>query len=473
MENKNKLVIVSVIILIAFIGILIGVLVPKNNNSNKDVLNSYKQSLNYNEGIEKIDNPDQGFYRPIYVELNETGITYDKSIINNQTQLYHLRIDISAFSKIVNTIEDKPFTQEALNGLEELLSYVKQNNKNAIVRFAYDKGFNGNKNSEPSLDIIKTHIEQFCKVLNNYEDTITALETGLIGPWGEMHASSIANKNYINPIIETILSNTNNICVLVRTPKMIYDYLEISLSDIANYEIKKEDKTYRLGIYNDGYLGSDSDLGTFTDRGKEIDFLSKQTNHLPYGGEVVVPDSSLHNIDVCLPEMNKINLSYLNLEWNNLVIDKWKNSSYTSTCGNNEIYYNQTAFTYIQNHMGYRFVLRNSVFEYSNKFDELNIKLNIENVGFGNLNKIKQAKVIFVSENGDVKFTKNVGNFSGNVDTNYSLNMNLENGKYQVYLCLYANEVDNINMYSLAFANKEIWNENLKANKIGEIDINR
>ena len=33
---------------------------------------------------------------------------------------------------------------------------------------------------------------------------------------------------------------------------------------------------YLLGIYNDGYLGSDTDLGTFTDRKKEVAFLGEK-----------------------------------------------------------------------------------------------------------------------------------------------------------------------------------------------------
>jgi hypothetical protein len=40
-------------------------------------------------------------------------------------------------------------------------------------------------------------------------------------------------------------------------------------------------------VYNDGYLGSESDLGTFTNREKEISFLDGLANRSLYGGEVV------------------------------------------------------------------------------------------------------------------------------------------------------------------------------------------
>lgn len=238
-------------------------------------------------------NPDLGFYRPIYVKISDSGVSYNKNVVTDATRLYHLRIDISAFSEAVNDSGDKPLTDRALGGLSELLSFLKQNDKNAIVRFAYDPSFSGRENTEPSLATIKTHIEQVCSVLNNFETTVTAIEAGLIGPWGEMHTSTIATAEHISPIIDTFLKNTSNLHILVRTPKMLYDFLDITLKDIDGYKIEKTDKAYRVGIYNDGFMGSDSDLGTYTDRKKEVAFLGSQvTDHLPYGGEAVTPKAN-------------------------------------------------------------------------------------------------------------------------------------------------------------------------------------
>ena len=493
MKNKKITIIVIITLLIALITTIVLICIKPNKNENppdvppsiedptlpsqpcnpNEQLKTYKQNLNYTESIEKIDNPDQGFYRPIYVKVTESDTTFNKNIITKDTQLYHLRVDISQFSSKVNNSEDKLLTTEALNGIEELLNHLKQNNKNAIIRFSYDPNFGGKANTEPNPTIIYEHIKQVSGILNKFYNTLTAIEAGLIGPWGEMHTSVIANATYISPIIETFLANTNRIPVLVRTPKMIYDYLGITINEIDNYTIDKNSKAYYLGLYNDGYLGSSTDLETYTNRLKEIEFLSKQTNHLPFGGEVVVPNSTLHNIDVCLPEMNKINLNYLNIEWNNEVIDKWKNSHYTNMCGNDETYYNQTAFTYIENHMGYRYVLTNSVFEYSNKFDKINIALSFNNVGFGNLNKQKQSKLIFVNENNEIKFTKQLDNFMQTNNVSYSTPLNLENGKYKVYLSLYGEELNNNLLYAIKFANSNLWNTALQANLIGEININK
>ncbi len=116
-----------------------------------DADKKYVQDLNYEESTEEISNPDQGFYRPLYVKIGENGAAYNKAVINASTQLYHLRCDISEFSAAVNKLSDKSMTENALDGLDALLLYLKENDKNAVVRFAYDPGYNGSADKEPLL----------------------------------------------------------------------------------------------------------------------------------------------------------------------------------------------------------------------------------------------------------------------------------------------------------------------------------
>lgn len=427
------------------------------------------QDLNYEESTEKISNPDQGFYRPLYVKINEHGAAYDKGVINSQTQLYHLRCDISAFSATVNGVADKPLTQAALDGLTDMLAYLRASDKNAVVRFAYDCEFRGEANKEPTLPVILQHVEQLCGVLDDYSATVTAVETGLIGPWGEMHTSAIANAEHITPIVDAFLTRLSDVPVLVRTPKMIYDYIGIAGDDAEDYVVEASDKAYRLGLYNDGYLGSDTDLGTYADRDRDIAFLSRQTAHLPFGGEVTVPDSALHDIDVCVPEMFRIHLSYLNIEWDNRVIDKWKNSLYTSDSGNDKAYYGKTAFEYISNRMGYRYVIKKSIIGVNDDASEVRVELELENVGFGNMNKRKRAALVFADGNGEIKAVEQAGEFAGETKVAYSASVELESGDYDVYLRLYGDELDGVPLYCVRFANDGLWNANIKANKIGSV----
>ena len=348
-----------------------------------------------------------------------------------------------------------------------MLSYLKENDKNAIVRFAYDPGYNGSADKEPVLEVMLEHVKSICSVLNRYVNTVTAIETGLIGPWGEMHTSAAANPEHITPLINAFLTSASEIPVLVRTPEMIYNYINVSDNKVEEISISPDEKAYRLGLYNDGYLGSESDLGTYRNRERDINFLSVQNAHLPFGGEVAVPDSPFHNIETCLPEMNKIHLSYLNTEWDNRVIEKWKNTFYTESCGLEKQYYGKTAFTYIQNRLGYRFVLKNSVFTYSSSSEKLNIRLTLQNAGFGNLNRNKRAKLIFTDSTGAAAFIADLGEIAVTDELEFNVEHGLESGKYDVYLRIYGEELQSAPLYCVKFANYGLWNDDIKANKIG------
>jgi hypothetical protein len=88
--------------------------------------------------------------------------------------------------------------------------------------------------------------------------------------------------------------------------------------------------------------------------------------------------------------------SYLNSQWTNTVIDEWKQDIYI---GRDAIYKGQTAYTYIDNHLGYRLVLRDS--EYCLTRKELLLKIKIENVGAGNILKEKETLLHLVDESGN------------------------------------------------------------------------
>ena len=453
-------IIISVLILAI---ILTGVYILYAN-----VYKDYRQNLDYTESTLYIQNPDQGFYRPAFIKLSPNTHSANTPLYND-IQLYHLRIDISDFSKAVNGEDDLPLTESALNELDRVLQYYKDNQRNVIVRFSYDPYFEGNANCEPFIEMIISHIMDISTILNGYTEVITAIEVGMIGPWGEMHTSTMATSDNISRLIDAYLTHTDYMSILVRTPQMIYNYLGITLDDIDKFTISEQSLAYRLGLFNDGYLGSDTDLGTYDDRERETQWLSNQTAHLPYGGEVTSPSSSLHDIDKCLPEMFLMNLSYLNYEWNDQVVqDKWASSYYTINAGNDKLFYGQTAYQYIASHLGYRFVLTDSVFTYKNSLNKLNISLTIQNKGFGNLNRTKDATIILVDDLGN-KESYSIGKYNGENKINAEMDLKLQKGKYKVYLSLAKIDTDGNFTYSIAFANNNIYDEDLQANYIGTI----
>ena len=269
--------------------------------------NSFKQS------IEHIKNPDQGFYRPLIVYIKPDSFNYE---YNNPEQVYHLRCDISEFSGAVNSDRvDKRLTDFALNSIDQYLSDIKKENKNAVIRFTYDPNYDGNLDTEASMSMIQTHIKQLSSILNKYKDTLTAIEAGLLGPWGEMHTSKLATNENKALVFKYWLENTNDIPILSRYPQAIFTYFGKTLKEMENFTIEPSDPGYRIGLFNDCFLANDQDMGTYMiDRTREVNWLATNNDHLPFGGETCAVNYK-SDLNICLNEMFLLRLSYLNIQY--------------------------------------------------------------------------------------------------------------------------------------------------------------
>lgn len=416
------------------------------------------KTIKYEESTESFLNPDIGFYNPLYYTLTPDGIDnvnkYDYCFGYNS--LLHLRIDLSRFSFKTNNISDLELSDKAISDLDTLFNNINNASSTAIVRFAYDK-FEGVSNLEPEVNIIEKHIISLCYLFNKYASCITTVECGLIGPWGEMHTSILANQETYNKLINVYLNNTTDTLILLRRPKFIYEYYGYTLDNLDTFNVSNN----RLGVYNDGYLGSSTDLGTYDDREKETNFLSKinkGSNLNYYGGEVTIPSSEYNILNNAQDEMFKLGLSYLNSCWNDEVITRWKNTKYT---GNDKLYKNLSEYDYINNHLGYRLVCNELKYSINSKY--LSFNLSISNQGFGNLIRKKKLYILITDIDNNIMIKEEVSTYDL-YNLNYNLNISsLENNTdYNLYLSL-CDDYTNTPIRAIRFAN-DIWNEDLKSN---------
>lgn len=435
------------------------------------------KEIDYTETIESFRNPEKGFYSTLFLKMLPSGT----KAVNPRSNLTHLRIGIGSFSGVNNGDKDLEFTEDALNGLHQTLQNAKNNGCSVIIRFAYDD-FNGKGNLEPSLDMILKHISQLKPVLEANQDVISYIELGFFGPWGEMHTSSICRTENVNKTIDAMLDSApEKIKIGVRTPNYYAKWIGIDRKDLNQNVSEKGTDAYRVGLYNDGYLGSESDLGTFANREIEITWLEKQAMHTLYGGEVVANYASgtpLNTVDYMSKEAFRTHTTYLNSEWNYNVINAWKNEIYN---GDDPVYVGQTGYTYIVNHLGYRFVLRKSEITESIKQDEkLNLKLDIENVGFANLINSKVVSLVFVKGDEiyevqtDIDATEWDSTKLTNLDFNVDLPGNMSSGEWKVYLRIsqYGDIGTDNNYQCIRLANNgNMWKEEIGANYIGNFTI--
>lgn len=377
-----------------------------------------KQSIDTTDAMATLENFDRGFYTPQVLHLKPSG---GKPIEKPYGKLLHLRAEISEFSSnawlSIDTTGGKrdtvrgvsqDLTEDALNVLQQTFDNIRSFGGRVIVRVCYDPWYNGRSNVTPAHEWVLKHVEQLAPVLSKNTDVIVALEMGMHGAYGEMHSDTSITYDRVAEAVNLMLRNTPpELKILTRTGNYSAKVLgfdnwgvdfHIDGEKFAEIAKAKGDTMYRVGMFNDGYLGTQYDYGTWGAdcktsicREEGVAWLEKYSINTPYGGEALTTASGYQVINT--PEFLayegfRTHTSYLNIQWNNNLIDSWKKTPFKQK----DFDYDParvdslSGFKYINDHLGYRFVLRESWLSDTVGNDGiLRAKLRIQNVGFGNL----------------------------------------------------------------------------------------
>lgn len=447
--------------------------------------------ISYTEKVGTINNPAMGYTSTCWANCKPNNTpTY-----NPTGNLVLFFIDIGAFSSGVNGItnDDGTYIDGTDYDLDETffsawrttLENCRKNGCMVALRFRYDA--NGKDNPEPAtFDKVLDHIQQIkdSGILEDYKDIIAYVESGFVGKWGEQHGGKYTSVEDKAKILDAMLDCVPSpIPVTVRTPDIFAKWVGIERKDLADYQSSGEE--LRVGLYNDGYMGSDSDLGTFSNRPVEIEWLSKQTLTSYYGGEFSGNLEWAKKYDTYLPEnavpeMYKTHLSYINGNIFQLYKDYTFGEQYDVEGVDNSAYYGQNVFQFIRDHIGYRFVLRKSeISESVEQGGTLDLHFNVENTGFANPIPEQKTEII-LEQNGN--FIRTPVNINSNEwyscttsDELLELNLpeSLPTGDWNAYLKITCgnNTVDQLNLRSVQFANENTWNASLGANYIGNFTV--
>ena len=377
-----------------------------------------KQSIDTTDAMATLDNFDRGFYTPQVLHLEPSG---GKPIEKPYGKLLHLRAEISEFSSNAwlsidstggkrDTVRgvSQDLTEDALNVLQQTFDNIRDFGGRVIVRVCYDPWYNGRSNVTPAHEWVLKHVKQLAPVLSKNTDVIVALEMGMHGAYGEMHSDTSITYDRVAEVVNLMLRNTPpELKILTRTGNYSAKVLgfdnwgvdfHIDGEKFAEIAKAKGDTMYRVGMFNDGYLGTQYDYGTWGAdcktsicREEGVAWLEKYGINTPYGGEALTTASGYEVINT--PEFLayegfRTHTSYLNIQWNNNLIDSWKKTTFKQK----DFDYDParvdslSGFKYINDHLGYRFVLRKSWLSDTVGADRiLHAKLRIQNVGFGNL----------------------------------------------------------------------------------------
>ena len=116
--------------------------------------------------------------------------------------------------------------------------------------------------------------------------------------------------------------------------------------------------------------------------------------------------------------MNLINLTYLNYEWNDSIISSWRKKTYN----------NQSFFTYMVNHMGFKLYVDS--FNYSVKNDRLFVDINIANMGFSPITRNLKVQLYFDDGKSICKVIKDLSDTNNNVNLEARIDSNLSTKIY-------------------------------------------
>lgn len=449
------------------------------------IMNSTIQNINYSESTDSIANPDRGWYAYYAMNITDEDVNINNSLTgvlraqsNLNQSLISFFVNLENTSGAINGIEDREMTQQELEKIDNALGTVRKYNKKVILRFRYILS-SDNRYKEPSMDMMLKHIEQLRPIMQKNKDVITVVEAGFLGSSGEWTPTNYSDTESRQKILFKLLDVLpNEIMVNVRTPRYYREifHTQNPIDDTTKYS---NDYASRVGLHNDGYLGSSTDLGTYSagERENELAWQNSHNQYTIFGGEASTdisdPSAAQYsNAQNAIKDMKITHCSYLNRNHYREVLDKWERTIYN---GDNIEYKGQTDSKYIEDHLGYRYVLRESkISAVASQGRNLEVVLKIENTGFANMVHEKDLELIIEQKGNYYKAKSDIDvrewktGKTSTVVLLYTLPKDMQTGEWNVYVKI----SDKLNQdYCVQFANYDTWDSILNANYVGKTKI--
>ncbi len=343
-----------------------------------------------------LGNPGCGWYHVytffvISQDQQKSSLYLDEGSENEQLVL--LLMDIGAFRK-------QELSGAALSYVEEILRFFQKNNKQMILRFAYDTEGKGAEKEPQSLSLVKQHMKQIGGLVRKYAKEILLLQGIFVGSWGEMHGSKFLYQKAMAELVNTLYKATEKSCYLaVRTPAqwraiLAYKGTEPGLAD-------------RLTVFNDGIFGSSTDLGTYDtgnrkekgdlvpwSREEELLWQNDLLKGKPNGGEVLLGDPPV-GYEKAVEDLRQMHLSYLNSVHDLKQLRFWRNE----TVKERGCWRNLSGYEFIGRHLGYRFTIADA-----RVLKKGQLRITIENCGFAELCAETECFLILETKDGSASY---------------------------------------------------------------------
>lgn len=284
-------------------------------------------------------------------------------------------------------------TQKQLDLADRIL-HAFAGKRDILLRFVYDLTGKGMEREPGQFSQVERHLEQLAPLLKKYAPYLYVYQGMLVGSWGEMHTSRYLSGKCVKKLGRTLASiSGGQFFLAVRKPSQWRQLF--SDGDVEG--------TAKIGLFNDGILGSDTDLGTYGASARdmagwegawlpeeELQFQERLCQYVPNGGEVVYGQHTARQpLESIVERLRSMHISYLNRCHDKRVLEYWRTLKWEKE----DVWKGTNGFDYIGCHMGYRFFVAYADMQWEPGSEYAVLHVDIKNVGFSNMYESAQLFV--------------------------------------------------------------------------------
>lgn len=425
-------------------------------------------TVTYQPTDANIVNPERGFYMAQEVYSADGHGLADASMTANRMQghsLFLLEFHLTAF-------KDTDISAEYLESIRLKFQSLRSGGCKCVLRFCYSNGSaNKDKPWDAPLDQALRHIAQLKPLLQEYYDVIFVVQAGFIGSWGEWYytenyTDDASRKAIVDALLDAVPAERQ---IELRTPAFKMKLYDHPLADtLTRQQAHQPTEKARLAGHNDCYLKTANDNGTFNGASDRA-YWAAETKYTIMGGETCgwspycdcEPQPDFANAHGVLADMAIYHFTYLNINFDRSVLKRWK----TEGC-----------YEEIEKRMGYRYVLDEGQFTREAQAGQpFELKLTLHNEGFAPAMNPRDAELVLANASGKVFKTWDLNsdprywmpNQKIVIDQTVTLPEGLS-GALTLYLNLPdpCETLHDSPLFSIQFANADIWNESTGYNKL-------
>jgi hypothetical protein len=415
------------------------------------------QTVNYLESQDVIFNPERGLQK---YSISSSGLLSATTLNNWKNSSDRVSVVYRYFMLPISG----NITSTQLSNIQTDFNTVRNTGLKIIVRFSYSNSCNsgcldGTITQQPSKNQILTHINQLSSIINNNKDVILSIQAGFIGTWGEWYYTGSSEFGHAGSINATQWQNRKHVVDAMLSNFHVDIPLQIRYASAKRQMYGTSVPTNfgqdRIGFYNDAFLNSWGDMGTYSISGQftnpvgssDYNFIANTSRFLPMTGETNGLNPPRTDASNALFEMNTLHFTTLNRDYNQLVWNNWITSGI----------YND-----VLRNLGYRIVLNNA------SLNNNTLTINLTNKGYGNILFEKRLFLVFRQNGVDTKrlINHNVRNWiKGNHQLSIDIPQDIADGTYELLLQVADKNLDNPN-YSIQFANTGLWEQTTGFNRL-------